>query len=170
MDELRLRILQAMDAVAQQKLGRDIQGHPIEQVHDIEWLARCSKQTHHDLRPALEYVQVGNAIFDEHGPNEMPTGTPQLAIGGEDTVTQKWRPEVMKQLALAKIGKIAGQHGLDMIRVAGHDISRRSRDVALDAVGALWRGIAKVVIEKVQKPVLFVSLASAEEKAQFYMI
>lgn len=155
--------------MAQQKLGRDIQGHPIEQIHDIKGLARWPKQTHHDLSPALEDIQIGDAILDEHGPDELPTGSPLLAIGGEDTIAQKRRPEIVKALALAKIRKIAGQHGLDMVRVAGKEIPHRAGDVALDAVGALRCGITKVVGEKFQKAILLVSSTSGQDNFQVCM-
>lgn len=142
LDKLCLGVLKTVDAVTKQKLGRHVQRHAIEQVHDVEGLTRPAEQAHHDLRPPLKDLQIADAVLDEHRPDQMPAVGPLPAIGREDAVAQERTPRLMEPLALAKVGKVARQHGLDVLGLPREDVQHAAGEVALDAVGqagVAWR-------------------------------
>lgn len=163
------RVLQAVNTLPKKEVRRDIQRHPIEQIHDINRIAGSTEEIHHGLSLPLEYVQVTNPIPDKHRPNKVTAIRPLLPIRRKDAVSQERAPKVMEALALAIVGKIPGQHGFDMIRLASGKRSHNAPGVALDAVRT---GFCSMVdedrVEEVKEPVLVLRFGGVHDKADCF--
>lgn len=73
------------------------------------------------LHVRLEAVQVTDAVPGELRPDELTAGVPLAVVRGEDTVAEKVLPSLVELLTLAKVTKLRGQDGLDVLRVRGED-------------------------------------------------
>lgn len=82
----------------------------------------------------LETVQITDAVPDELRPQQLTARVPPLPVGREDAVPQKGLPLLVEDLALAKVAKLRGQDGLDVLRVGSED--------GTAAHGAQLRGVA----------------------------
>lgn len=84
---------------------------------------------------ALEDLQVGDAVLDELGTDQLAAGVPAGAVGGEDAVAEELLPLAVKGLALAVVAELRGQHGLDVLGVVGED-DAPAEDAELGRVAA----------------------------------
>lgn len=69
----------------------------------------------------LEAVQVADAVAGELGADELAAGVPEGAVGGEDAVAEEGLPLGVEGLALAVVGELGGEYGLDILRVGGEE-------------------------------------------------
>lgn len=145
--EIGLWVLKAVRTVAQQVIRRGIQSVSKEQVPNVDHLASprsaaALQQRNEMLDVFLEDLGIDDAIPGEHGPDELSRARPLLSIRGEDAVPQELFPFLMERLALAKVRKLAGQHGLDVGWVRCQDNPVRDAGVqvcslrVVDLVGA----------------------------------
>lgn len=132
--ELGARVGQAVDRGAKQKVGRHIERHAVKEVHDVDGGAVCGDKVDERLSPAIKDGQVAHAVLDEHGTDEAARVVPEGPVGGEDAVTQKWPPELVEPITLAKGGKLACQDRLDVLWISRDQISLARPDLDLDNV------------------------------------
>lgn len=71
MNKLPLRVLKTLDTISEEELGRYVESHSIEQIHQVEGLTGSWEQADHDLSPSLEDLQVTHPVLDKHGSDQL---------------------------------------------------------------------------------------------------
>ncbi len=105
MDMASLILFQAVHASTQEEVRRDIESHPVQEIHDVHRLTRTWQFAQEGISPLFEDHKISNFVLDEHGPNQASTILPKLAIGREDAVSKKWAPCLVKLRAFAEVRK-----------------------------------------------------------------
>lgn len=75
-DEFVLGVIQAVDAVAEEEVGGYVEGHAVEEVHDVDGLTGGGELVDEGLGPFVEDFEVADSVFDEHGPDQGPAFGP----------------------------------------------------------------------------------------------
>lgn len=142
-------LVQAIDAAAQEKVGRDVERHAVEQIHHVDGLPRGGQLADERADPPVKDVEVAHPVLDEHGPDQGPAVGPQLPVGGEDGVAQEGAPDLVEALALAVLAELGRQDRLDVLRLPRHQEAHPAQEGDLDAVGAFRRGPVEYRVVKV---------------------
>jgi len=163
-------LIQALDAVAEEKVGSDIERHSVKQVHHIHCLARRREFAHEFGSPLLKDFQVPHPVLHKHGPNHGPAIRPFLLVGGEDAVPEKGLPDLVKPWALPVLAKSGGENCLDVLWVTSEHEAAYPERRYLDSVGALWGAISKDGIVKLEELVAGLAQPSVDEKGYAYRL
>ena len=88
--ELGLGVLEAVDAVAEEEVGGGVEGEAEEEVVDADRLAGegAFEFGQENLDVGFEGVQVGDAVFDELGSDQLAGVVPEISVGGENAWTR----------------------------------------------------------------------------------
>jgi hypothetical protein len=76
LDKLIPRILQTIHTLAKKEIRDDVDSHTVKKILDIKGLTRSRELSHHNLRPFLKYVQIGDTVLNEHGTDEIAAVLP----------------------------------------------------------------------------------------------
>lgn len=123
-----------MAAGTEEKVGGDVEGHAVEQVHDIGGAAGGGETAQEVRGAAFEGGQVADAVAGEHGPEQGAAVAPAAPVGGEDAVAQERLPQRVEPLPLAEVAEPRRQHRLDVLRVPRQQVPLPGPDLQLDTV------------------------------------
>jgi hypothetical protein len=155
-----------VDILAQQKLGGSVKSPAIEQVLDIHRGPGRGQLGQQRIGARVEDGQVAQAVLDEHGPDHGPAVVPCLPVDGEDAVAEERAPELVPLRAVAKVGKLGGQDGLDLLGVAGDEDALGAREAELGKMGcAVWGCGVEGFAAPVREPVVVLVLADLPVEA-----
>lgn len=152
-------LIQTANAGAQQEIRCDIQRHAIKQVTHVDRRAIARDMFQERVGPATEDFEIPDALPRKHGSDQCTAGLPLLAVGGEDAVTEEALPYLVELRALAKLGELAGQDGLDVLSIAGDD-DAAAQDGHFDGVEAGGLVVAESGIEVVEEVVVYLVICS----------
>jgi hypothetical protein len=93
---------------------------------------------------------------------------PELTVGGEDTVAQEGSPGLMKLRAFAELGKLAGEDGLDVLRLPRHEKADSAHEGDLYTIGTLRCRPAVQAVVVLEEPVIDLFPAGICKEAQAY--
>lgn len=94
----------------------------------------------------LKTVQIAHPVLDELRPHELPARVPQLAVRREDAVAEEIAEVGVEVGALAVVGELRRQHGLDVVGLRGED-DFVAGDVGFGCPGADAAELAYPVLE-----------------------
>lgn len=124
--EARGRVLQAVGTLTEQVIRGCVEGIPEEQRSHIDDSATTgrvasSKKANQFLHMLLKNLRIDDAIPRKHWTDQLARARPEFAIRGKNTIAQELLPLAVEGLTLAVVGELAGQEGLDILGVLGHD-------------------------------------------------
>lgn len=94
------RVIDGVDRAAEEEIGCSIESETEAHIVHIEGRAVHRELCEKVLDVAFKGVEISNALLNELSADKSTGIMPELAVGGEDGVTEEVKPSRVEELAL----------------------------------------------------------------------